>query len=164
MISRLRYVFREMWASMSRNKTLTAATVITSNLSPLRRASPLLVPIQRSPSNPGARQVTSSTGRPSSPRNDVSDMPRNSTFPIAATSIGVGHDFSATVHLDEGATGDVQAGLDHALVTEADTDSGLGTQQAALADGDLFGAAARERAHDAGTAADVRAVSDDDPG
>ena len=30
MISRVRYVLREMWASMSRNKTLTAATVITS--------------------------------------------------------------------------------------------------------------------------------------
>ena len=32
MISRLRYTLREMWASMSRNKTLTAATIITSTI------------------------------------------------------------------------------------------------------------------------------------
>ena len=32
MISRLRYTLREMWASLSRNKTLTAATVITSTV------------------------------------------------------------------------------------------------------------------------------------
>ncbi len=33
MISRLRYMFREMWASLSRNLTLTAAAVITSTVS-----------------------------------------------------------------------------------------------------------------------------------
>jgi len=33
MISRLRYTFREMWASLSRNLTLTAAAVITSTVS-----------------------------------------------------------------------------------------------------------------------------------
>ena len=33
MISRLRYTFREMWASLSRNLTLTVAAVITSTIS-----------------------------------------------------------------------------------------------------------------------------------
>ncbi len=33
MISRIRYTFREMWASLSRNLTLTAAAVITSTVS-----------------------------------------------------------------------------------------------------------------------------------
>jgi cell division transport system permease protein len=33
MISRLRYVFREMWASLARNKTLTVAAVITAAVS-----------------------------------------------------------------------------------------------------------------------------------
>jgi cell division transport system permease protein len=33
MLSRLRYTFREMWASLSRNLTLTVATVITSMIS-----------------------------------------------------------------------------------------------------------------------------------
>ena len=33
MISRLRYTFREMWASLSRNLTLTVAAVITSTVS-----------------------------------------------------------------------------------------------------------------------------------
>jgi cell division transport system permease protein len=33
MISRIRYMFREMWASLSRNLTLTIAAVITSTLS-----------------------------------------------------------------------------------------------------------------------------------
>lgn len=33
MISRIRYVFREMWASLSRNKTLTFASVITAAVS-----------------------------------------------------------------------------------------------------------------------------------
>ncbi|MFZ1684810.1 MAG: FtsX-like permease family protein [Candidatus Zixiibacteriota bacterium] len=33
MISRLRYMFREMWASLARNLTLTAAAVITSTVS-----------------------------------------------------------------------------------------------------------------------------------
>jgi cell division transport system permease protein len=43
MISRLRYTFREMWASMSRNKTLTAATVITSTISLLLFGLTLLI-------------------------------------------------------------------------------------------------------------------------
>ncbi|MEI7547230.1 MAG: permease-like cell division protein FtsX, partial [Actinomycetota bacterium] len=33
MISRIRYTFREMWASLSRNLTLTAAAIITSTVS-----------------------------------------------------------------------------------------------------------------------------------
>ncbi|HAP75274.1 MAG TPA: hypothetical protein DCR14_04260 [Acidimicrobiaceae bacterium] len=33
MISRIRYMFREMWASLSRNLTLTAAAIITSTIS-----------------------------------------------------------------------------------------------------------------------------------
>lgn len=43
MISRIRYVLREMWASMSRNKTLTAATVITSTVSLLLFGLTLLI-------------------------------------------------------------------------------------------------------------------------
>jgi cell division transport system permease protein len=43
MISRVRYVLREMWASMSRNKTLTAATVITSTVSLLLFGLTLLI-------------------------------------------------------------------------------------------------------------------------
>src|SRR4029078_11444019 len=39
-----------------------------------------------------------------------------------------------------------------------------GAEQAALADRDLVRAAARQRAHDRGTTADVAAVADDDPG
>ena len=43
MISRLKYTFREMWASISRNKTLTAATVITSTISLLLFGLTLLI-------------------------------------------------------------------------------------------------------------------------
>ena len=43
MISRLRYTLREMWASMSRSKTLTAATVITSTISLLLFGLTLLI-------------------------------------------------------------------------------------------------------------------------
>jgi cell division transport system permease protein len=43
MISRLRYTLREMWASMSRNKTLTAATIITSTISLLLFGLTLLI-------------------------------------------------------------------------------------------------------------------------
>jgi len=43
MISRLRYTFREMWASMSRNKTLAAATIITSTISLLLFGLTLLI-------------------------------------------------------------------------------------------------------------------------
>src|SRR5207247_7638084 len=45
-----------------------------------------------------------------------------------------------------------------------DADAGVRADQAALTDLDHFGAAAGERTHDGGTAADVRAVPDDDPG
>src|SRR5262245_29711600 len=43
MISRVRYVVREMWASMSRSKTLTFATVITSTISLLLFGLTLLI-------------------------------------------------------------------------------------------------------------------------
>ena len=43
MISRLRYTFREMWASLSRNLTLTAAAVITSTISLLLFGLTLLI-------------------------------------------------------------------------------------------------------------------------
>lgn len=43
MISRLRYTLREMWASMSRNKTLTVATIITSTISLLLFGLTLLI-------------------------------------------------------------------------------------------------------------------------
>lgn len=43
MISRLRYTLREMWASMSRSKTLTVATVITSTISLLLFGLTLLI-------------------------------------------------------------------------------------------------------------------------
>jgi hypothetical protein len=48
--------------------------------------------------------------------------------------------------LHERAGGDVQPGLDDAVVAEADAMPGVGPEQAALADRDLGGAAARERA------------------
>jgi cell division transport system permease protein len=43
MISRVRYVFREMWASITRNKTLTFATIITSTISLLLFGLTLLI-------------------------------------------------------------------------------------------------------------------------
>ena len=43
MISRLRYTFREMWASLSRNLTLTVAAVITSTISLLMFGLTLLI-------------------------------------------------------------------------------------------------------------------------
>ena len=43
MISRIRYTFREMWASLSRNLTLTAAAVITSTVSLLLFGGTLLI-------------------------------------------------------------------------------------------------------------------------
>src|SRR5215217_3986221 len=62
---------------------------------------------------------------------------------------------------DERARGDVAAGLDDAVVAEADADAAVRTDQAALADGDLLGAAARQRPHDRRAAADVGALADD---
>ena len=43
MITRIRYILREMWASVSRNKTLAAATVITSTVSLLLFGLTLLI-------------------------------------------------------------------------------------------------------------------------
>ena len=54
--------------------------------------------------------------------------------------------------------------LDDAFVAEADADAGFGAEQAALADRDLILAAARQRAHDRRSAADVAAVADDHAG
>src|SRR4051794_10515537 len=46
----------------------------------------------------------------------------------------------AVGQLHERAGGDVQAGLDDAIVTEADPDAGVGPEEAPLADRDLLGA------------------------
>src|ERR1043165_3550909 len=60
---------------------------------------------------------------------------------------------------DLGTTGDIETGFHRAVVAEADAQAGVGAQQALLAEaGDLF-AAARERAHDGGAAADVGTVA-----
>ena len=66
------------------------------------------------------------------------------------------------MNADECACGDIQPGFDDALVAEADADARFRAEQTTLADADLLGAAARQRAHDAGTTADVAAVADDD--
>ena len=58
--------------------------------------------------------------------------------------------------------GDVAAGLDDAVVAERDAEAGIGADQAALADADLLLAAAGQRAHQRGAAADVAAGADDD--
>ena len=63
---------------------------------------------------------------------------------------------------DERARGDVEPGLDRAVVAERDADARVGAEQAALADRDHLAAAAGQRAHDRRAAADVRAVADDD--
>ena len=63
-----------------------------------------------------------------------------------------------------GAGGDVQAGLDDAVVAEADADTAVRAEQAPFADRDLLLAAARQRAQDRRAAADVAAVADDHAG
>ncbi len=63
---------------------------------------------------------------------------------------------------DERAGRDVEPGLDDAVVAEADPDAGVGTEEAALADRDLFGATARQRAHDRRAAAEIGVGADDD--
>ena len=63
---------------------------------------------------------------------------------------------------DLGAGGDVEAGLDDAVIAEGDADAGVRAEQAALADGDDFLAATGQRAHDGGAAAHVGAVTHDD--
>src|SRR5215213_7737809 len=70
-------------------------------------------------------------------------------------------DHIAVGQLHQRAGGDIEAGLDDAVVAEADAHAGVGAEQAALADRDLLGPAARERAHDRSAPADVRAVTDD---
>ena len=72
MISRLRYTFREMWASLSRNLTLTVAAVITSTVSLFLFGGSLL--IQRAfdgtagaaGADPSPVAKTGSTGEPAS--------------------------------------------------------------------------------------------------
>src|SRR5690606_4772483 len=65
-------------------------------------------------------------------------------------------------HGDLRARGDVQAGLDDAVVSQRDADAAVRAEQAALTDGDPLLPAAGQRAHDRGAAADVGAVADDD--
>ncbi|MEO5874834.1 MAG: dipeptidase, partial [Streptosporangiaceae bacterium] len=65
---------------------------------------------------------------------------------------------------DPGAGGDIEAGLDDAVVAEGDADTGVRAEQAALAERDDLLAAAGQGAHDRRAAADVAAVADDDAG
>src|SRR4029453_11927369 len=64
-----------------------------------------------------------------------------------------------TGHANAGSRGDVEAGFHHGIVADADTDAGVCTEQYPLAQGNLFLAAAGERTHDGGTAANVRPVT-----
>src|SRR3954447_26661454 len=75
----------------------------------------------------------------------------------------VGLDDPAVLQGHLGAGGDVEPGLDHAVVAERDADAGVGPEQAALTDADPRRAAAGEGAHDGGAGADVGAVADDHP-
>ena len=79
-------------------------------------------------------------------------------MPLISRPLAIG----AVGQLHERAGGDVEPGLDDAVVAEADADAGVGTEQAAFADRDLFGPTTRQRAHDRGAAAHVGAVTDDD--
>ena len=92
----------------------------------------------------------------------VCELRRNSSPSAPLSSRGL--DDLAVRQRDARAAGHVQAGLDDAVVAERDAEAGVGAQQAALADRDDRRAAARQRAHDRGAAADVRAVADDDAG
>ena len=92
----------------------------------------------------------------------VRELRRNSR-PLAPLSVAALDDL-AVGQRDQRAGGDVEPGLDGAVVAEADADAGVGAEQAALADADDLAAAARERAHDRAAAADVRAVADDHAG
>lgn len=49
----------------------------------------------------------------------------------------------------------IEAGFDRAAITERDARAAIGADQTVLTDGDDLLAAARERAHDRGAAADV---------
>src|SRR5699024_2378239 len=63
-------------------------------------------------------------------------------------------------HLRAG--GDVEPGLDDAVIAQGDAAAGVCAQQAALPEADDVFAASGERAHDGGTPAHIRAVADDD--
>jgi hypothetical protein len=65
-------------------------------------------------------------------------------------------------HDDLRAGGHVEAGLHDAVVAEGDADAGVRAEQRALADRHALCAAAAQRSHDRGAAADVGAVPDDD--
>lgn len=65
-------------------------------------------------------------------------------------------------HTHLGPSRDVQPGLDHAVISDRDADTGVRPQQGALSDDDLLCATTREGAHDAGATTDVAAVTDDD--
>src|SRR5699024_768108 len=58
--------------------------------------------------------------------------------------------------------GDVEPGLDHAVVAERDAHTGLGAHQRAATDAHPLGAAPGERPHGRGAPADVGPVTDDD--
>ena len=60
--------------------------------------------------------------------------------------------------------GDVEAGLDDAVVAQRDPEAAVGAEQAALADRDDARAAARQRAHDRGPAAHVAPSPTTTPG
>src|SRR5690242_10605804 len=67
---------------------------------------------------------------------------------------------AAVLERDQRPGGDVAAGLDDAVVAERDAEARIGADQAALADAHLLLAAARQRAHQRGAAADVAAGAD----
>src|SRR5690554_4795341 len=58
-------------------------------------------------------------------------------------------------HGDLGASGDVQPGLYNAAISQGDANTGIGADQAVLANGDQFGTAAGQRAHGGTAAAQV---------
>ena len=63
---------------------------------------------------------------------------------------------------DHRSSGDVETGFDHAIVSERDPDSRIGTEQTSLPDLDDVGPTSGQGAHDRSTATDVRALSDND--
>ena len=62
------------------------------------------------------------------------------------------------------AGGQVEAGLDGAVVAQGDSEAGVGAQQATLPDRDDLGAAARQRAHDRCATAHITVGADHHPG
>src|SRR5579883_202937 len=69
---------------------------------------------------------------------------------------------AAVLELDQRPGSDIAAGLDHAIVAQRNTQTGIGADQAALADAHLLLAAAAQGAHQRGAAADVAAGADHD--